>query len=163
MLLLVNGLGCLVGCLIHGDMLYLQAEVQAPAAVRAVDLVDLVWPAAEKPRPEVQLHWQQPDYTCSTLVGPFADSERHSAGQKEHSRCPLMSRSMRHCSKTIHMQELVDATFMHAGAAVRPHGPCWRLYRLPCGLWRQLRVVSCHQRPEELPSGAAHAAKPCRF
>lgn len=40
----------------HGGLLSCsQDEVQAPSAVRAVDLVDTVWPATEVPRPEVQL------------------------------------------------------------------------------------------------------------
>jgi len=34
---------------------FVQADVQAPIAVRAVDLVDAVWPPTEEPRPEVNL------------------------------------------------------------------------------------------------------------
>ena len=32
-----------------------QAEVRAPAAVRAINLVDAVWPPGEEPRPEARL------------------------------------------------------------------------------------------------------------
>ena len=31
----------------------MQEKISPPAAVRALDLVDAVWPAEEKPRPEV--------------------------------------------------------------------------------------------------------------
>ncbi|KAK9919141.1 hypothetical protein WJX75_009671 [Coccomyxa subellipsoidea] len=46
---------------------HLQDEVQAPMAVRAVDLVDTVWPSTEEPRPEVLL------YALMSPAGAYTD------------------------------------------------------------------------------------------
>ena len=54
---------------------HMQEEVQAPAAVRAVDLVDAVWPPGEEPRPQVQLPIWQTRCCCflsSLLPSPDA-------------------------------------------------------------------------------------------
>ena len=71
---------------------FVQAEVRAPAAVRAVDLVDAVWPPDEEPRPQVQTVI----FTCELLVPAPA--------RRGHSRrvpCERVPRWCMHCPTTM--------------------------------------------------------------
>ena len=55
----------------HTQYLHMQEEVCAPAAVRAVDLVDAVWPAGEEPRPQVlPAELRRSCYLCPIHPGP---------------------------------------------------------------------------------------------
>ena len=48
----------------------MQEKISPPAAVRALDLVDAVWPAEEKPRPEV-IKSRMPRYGVRSLLPYF--------------------------------------------------------------------------------------------
>ena len=83
------------------DRASLQAEVVAPEAVRAIDLVDRAWPPDSLPRPEVRLR-------CLSMMSVFSATwERSQTYLSGQFQAAMTHACTMHCSNSGQGQEEV--------------------------------------------------------